>query len=309
MESQIRWAGVFSATTTPFTGPRTGEVDFDLLTRHVIWQVDNGVQGLMANGSLGSGRLTSLQQKAAIARAIFDAVGGRVPVVGTIYQASTAEALELAALYRDIGMKAAMLLPPKDAATLSFDQVMHYLHEVIDGCGLEVMFYQNPAYLALTAEQIASLAKRHANLMAVKDSSGRCGFLTALSLACPRLALFHGLDTMVMEPGAHGWVSGLTCFAPRQAVDLWTDGNPETRLAQFRRLYPLLALDIRPGAGFIEAITAAQRAIGFSTHLCEPYDWPADRTDVESLASSLIGVEVPQTTRASGPGPMDEDGK
>ena len=287
---QPTWSGVYSAVTTPF---RNGGAAVDYLSfpNHLRWQVGAGVVGIITAGSLGSGRLLSADEKVLLVAHAKQAFAGRtpaVPVIGTIYESSTAAALDVLHGYAREGADGVMLLPPRDAASCRWDAVQCYLDAVLGATDLEVMLYSNPAYREFTPEQIAALAMRHPNLKAVKDSSGRCWQITAIKLAAPQLHCFHGLDTMVCEPGADGWVSGMTNFAPGEATVLWSKCALGRGGSDFKRLYPLLALDTRPGPGFIEAITAAQGWAGFPTTLRPPYMVPDDEAEIRELCERIM---------------------
>src|SRR5262249_57880385 len=104
-----------------------------------------------------------------------------VPVVGAIAAASTQEAVRLARGAERAGCSGLMVLPPYIYSTDAREMTAH-VSAVIDATGVPCMLYNNPpAYKTdyLPAD-VAALAARHANLAAVKESSGDVRRVTAI---------------------------------------------------------------------------------------------------------------------------------
>jgi hypothetical protein len=55
-DDRMQWTGVISAMTTAFKPDES--VDHDFVARHARWQIENGVDGIVALGSLGDRTLT-----------------------------------------------------------------------------------------------------------------------------------------------------------------------------------------------------------------------------------------------------------
>jgi len=61
-----RWSGVFTAATTKFTP--AGSLDHAAIERHLSWQIDCGVDGLVVLGSLGENGVLESEEKQEIIR-------------------------------------------------------------------------------------------------------------------------------------------------------------------------------------------------------------------------------------------------
>jgi dihydrodipicolinate synthase/N-acetylneuraminate lyase len=156
------------------------------------------------------------------------------------------------------------VLPPYVYST--DEREMHaHVSAVIDATPLPCMLYNNPpAYKTdFTPPQIVRLAERHANLVAVKESSGDVRRITALrALAGDRLAIAIGVDDLVVEAvaaGAVAWVAGLVNAFPRESVALFDHarrGEHERAAALYRWFLPLLRMDTVPK--FVQLIKLAQ---------------------------------------------------
>jgi 4-hydroxy-tetrahydrodipicolinate synthase len=139
------------------------------------------------------------------------------------------------------------------------------------------MLYNNPiAYgTDVTPEQARTLAERHANLHALKESSGDVRRVTALRvLVGDRLRLFVGMDDAVVESvpaGAVGWIAGLVNALPTESVALLEHARAG-RQDQARRLYdwflPLLRLDTVPK--FVQLIKLVQQEVGRGSERVRP---------------------------------------
>src|SRR5215471_15885631 len=89
----MKWTGVMPALTTAFDEDLN--VDHSFLARHARWQMENGVSGLVALGSLGEAATLRLEEKLAIIETLVSSVQGKVPVVAAISALSTDEAVSL----------------------------------------------------------------------------------------------------------------------------------------------------------------------------------------------------------------------
>ena len=261
----MEWKGVLSAITTPFKADYS--VDHAFLAEHAKWQIDNGVDGIVALGSLGEAATLALEEKVAILKTLSGALGGK-PLVAGIASLSTQEAVSLARAAQEAGCAGLMVLPPYVYST-DWREMKAHVAAVIGATKLSCMLYNNPpAYKTdFLAPQIAELAAEHANLRAVKESSGDARRVTALKTLCgDRVAVFAGLDDMILEgvrAGAVGWIAGLVNALPRETMTLFraaTRGEHEKADALYRWFLPLLRMDVLPK--FVQLIKLAQQEAG-----------------------------------------------
>jgi 4-hydroxy-tetrahydrodipicolinate synthase len=286
-----RWSGVFPAITTPFLPDLT--VDHDFLAAHVAWLVDSGCDGIVALGSLGEGATLTYDEKVAILRTCVAAVGDRVPVVAAISGLSTAECVSLARDAAAAGCTGLMVLPPY-VYKGSWHEMRTHFGAVIGATPLSCMLYNNPiAYgTDVTAPQLAELADAHANLHAVKESSGDVRRVSAtIERLGDRLAVFAGLDDMIVEAiavGATGWVAGLVNALPAESVAvvrLAREGKMRDALALYHWFLPLLRLDTLPD--FVQRIKLVQEELGTGSARVRPPRLELDG-DVAGATRALV---------------------
>jgi dihydrodipicolinate synthase/N-acetylneuraminate lyase len=140
---------------------------------------------------------------------------------------------------------------------------------VIGATSLSCMLYNNPiAYgTDVTPDQLAELADAHANLHAVKESSGDVRRVTAVRERLhDRLAIFAGMDDMILESipmGAVGWIAGLVNAFPVESVrvfELGRAGKFDEAFELYEWFLPLLRLDTVPK--FVQLIKLVQERVG-----------------------------------------------
>ncbi|MEO8623719.1 MAG: dihydrodipicolinate synthase family protein, partial [bacterium] len=147
----------------------------------------------------------------------------------------------------------------------------HY-SAVIGATNLSCMLYNNPiAYgTDVTPDQLSELADMHANLHAVKESSGDVRRVTHVRARLgTRLNIFAGMDDMILESvpmGAVGWIAGLVNAFPAESVrvyELARDGKIDEARALYDWFLPLLRLDTVPK--FVQLIKLVQEEVGHGT--------------------------------------------
>ena len=270
----MKWQGVFPAITTPFREDLS--LDLDFLSRHLEAMLAAGCAGFVPLGSLGESATLTLPEKGAVLEVCRKTLGGRAALVAGIAALSTAEAVATARLAAEKGCDGLMVLPPYVYRPDRRETAAHF-SAVIGATGLPCMLYNNPiAYgTDVSAEELAGLAGRHTNLVAVKESSGdvrRIGAIRAELDA--RLAIFVGVDDLIVEgvaAGAVGWIAGLVNALPAESVrlfDLAVAGKSAEARALYEWFLPLLRLDVVPK--FVQLIKLAQQECGMGSERVRP---------------------------------------
>lgn len=265
----MNWKGVIPAITTNLKADLS--VDHAALAAHCHWLIGSGCSGVVCGGSLGEAATLTFEEKIAIVRTAVEAVGERAPVVLGIAALSTMEAVALARAAFDAGAAGLMVLPPY-VYTGDWREMKAHVSAVIAATPLSCMLYNNPvAYKTdFLPEQIAELAAEHANLHAVKESSGDVRRITAIRAVCGRrLDVLVGMDDAIVEgvhAGAVGWIAGLVNAFPEESVALFdyaSRGDKARATALYTWFLPLLKLDTVPK--FVQLIKWVQAEVGRGT--------------------------------------------
>jgi 4-hydroxy-tetrahydrodipicolinate synthase len=195
-----------------------------------------------------------------------------------------------------------MVLPPYVYSTDEREMRAH-VSAVIEATRLPCMLYNNPpAYKTdFTPPQIVRLAERHANLAAVKESSGDVRRITALrALAGDRIAIAIGVDDLVVEAvaaGAVAWVAGLVNAFPRESVALFElvrRGEAERAAALYRWFLPLLRMDTVPK--FVQLIKLCQERVNMGSARVRP---PRLTLEGAELAEAEAAIRTALERRAA----------
>jgi 4-hydroxy-tetrahydrodipicolinate synthase len=278
----MNWEGVYPAVTTPFREDLT--VDLAFFAGHLDAMREAGCRGFVPLGSLGEGATLSPSEKEEVlreARRTLDG-GSRARLVAGIAALSTAEAVATARMAERIGCDGLMVLPPYVYRPDRRETAAHF-DAVIGATSLPCMLYNNPiAYgTDVSAEELAQLAERHANLEAVKESSGDVRRVTAIRAQLgDRLAVFMGVDDLIVEgaaAGAVGWIAGLVNALPRESVRLFEMRKDAAARELYAWFLPLLRLDVVPK--FVQLIKLVQQECGIGSERVRPPRLPLAGTE------------------------------
>jgi len=263
--SSIEWRGVFPALTTKFTA--ADGLDWAAMEKHLAFQLDAGVHGLIILGSLGENAVLSPEEKLEMVRFFARCDRRGKPLVACIAESSTRNAKAFARSAAEAGAEGFMLLPPMRYAS-DRRETLAYLQEVAAASDRPIMLYNNPlAYgTDLLPSDFARLAE-NPRFEAIKESAADTRrFPEIRRLVGDRFALFCGVDDLAYECfalGAVGWVAGLVAAFPRETVRLW-ELCEAGRWNEARNLYewflPLLHLDIGPR--FVQQIKLVEALMG-----------------------------------------------
>ncbi len=267
MSKSIAWSGVFPALTTKFTSDQ--ELDLPALKRHIAFQREAEVDGLIVLGSLGENGTLDASEKEAVIRTTLEAAGP-LPVVVTLAERSTRAACRFAERAADLGAAGLMLLPPMQYPSEP-RETMAYLRAVARATDLPIMLYNNPlAYRTdLTVNILEALADEP-RFQALKESCGDVRRITDLhNRLGNRYAIFTGVDDLALESlmlGAVGWVAGLVVAFPKETVALYRlikAGKVEEAVELYRWFMPLLHLDVSDR--FVQNIKLVEQLVGVGT--------------------------------------------
>jgi len=288
----MNWKGVIPAITTNLKADLS--VDHEALAAHCRWMIESGCTGIVCCGSLGEAQTLTFEEKIAVLRTAVAAAEGRAPVALGIASLSTIEAVAMARAAEETGAQGLMVLPPY-VYTSDWREMKAYVGTVIAATKLSCMLYNNPpAYKTdFLPAQIAELAAEHANLHAVKESSGDVRRVTAIRAAVGRrLTILVGMDDAIVEgvyAGAEGWIAGLVNAFPDESVllfDFASRGDKARAAVLYAWFLPLLRLDTVPK--FVQLIKWVQAELGRGTPFVRPPRLELAGPDLEMAKAVLV---------------------
>jgi 4-hydroxy-tetrahydrodipicolinate synthase len=265
--------GVHAAITTPFDAQL--QVDEPALTREVCRLIDEGIHGIVANGTVGEAGSLSQAERRSTVEITVAAAAGRVPVCAGISAGTAAQAVAYARDAEQAGAEGLMCLPPL-LYRADRRELREFFATVAGASELPIMIYNNPEASGtdLAPELLAELAAQIPTIKAFKETSGDARRIAELVNRCPEVDVMVGGDDWALEgfcAGAGGWISGVAVVVPGAAVRLW-ELCQAGELAAAREVYadllPLAHLDMTPK--LVQYFKAALDELGLDGGPCRP---------------------------------------
>ena len=244
--SQPRFGRMIPAMVTPFDENR--ELDLDKVQALAVRLVDGGSDSLIINGTTGESPTVFYPQKIDLFRAVVEAVGDRVPVIANVGDNCTADTVSFAREVAGLGVDGFMCVvpyynkPPQEG-------IYQHFRTIANAVELPIILYNIPGRCVVNMEAETTLRLAHdcANVVAVKEASGKMDQIKAIIDAAPEgFAVYSGDDAVtfdIMKLGGTGVISTIGNVAParmKEIVDLCAAGDWEAAAAANEALMPLM---------------------------------------------------------------------
>ena len=267
MRKNTIFKGMATAMATPMT--ETG-VDYEALGRLIDFQLENGINALVAVGTTGESATLTPQERNEVIRFTVERVNGRVPVIAGTGTNNTLHAVEFSKTACSIGADALLVVTPYYNYNKSLDSglLAHY-RTIADCVDRPIILYNVPSrtgcnMLPSTIEKLAE----HPNIAGVKEASGNMSQVVELFARCgDKLDIYSGEDALtvpILSMGGKGTISVLSNVIPGQSAAM-TDAFFAGRVdeaAQMQCRYLPLIKDLFCEANPIP-VKAAISAMGF----------------------------------------------
>lgn len=219
MRKTTIFKGMATAMVTPMTA--TG-VDYEALGRFIDFQLDSGINALVAVGTTGESATLSPQERNEVIRFTVDRVNGRVPVIAGTGTNNTAHAISYTESACAIGADAVLVVTPYYNKATQAGLIAHF-SAIADKSDKPVILYNVPSRTGcnLLPATVAELSK-HPNISAIKEASGNMAQIVEIFARCgDSIDVYSGEDAItipMMAMGAKGAISVLSNVAPAQSV-------------------------------------------------------------------------------------------
>jgi 4-hydroxy-tetrahydrodipicolinate synthase len=204
--------GCGTAIVTPFRAD--GSIDEAALIALVNWQINSGIDFLVACGSTGEAATLDEDEWLMAVCIVAEAAAGRVPVWAGCTHNSTRTLLRYASRLRQIrGIDAVLSANPYYNKPSQEGQFQHFLALAKTVAPLPAVIYNIPGRTGvnLDPETVLRLAEAAPNIQAIKESSGKLPQIAQLVHIMPRgFKIFSGDDNLGLASigvGAHGLIS------------------------------------------------------------------------------------------------------
>lgn len=234
--------GSMTALVTPF---RSGEVDWAALDRLVDRQIEAGTDWLVPLGTTGESPTLTETERGRVLDAVIARASGRCPVMAGTGSNNTAKAVEWTRRAASAGAAAALVVAPYYNRPMPEGMFRHYA-TIAEAVDFPLVLYNVPARtgIDLPIDVVVRLRQRYANIVAIKDATGRVENVTELRMRCD-MAVLCGDDALTwpfMALGAAGVISVLANLVPKLMKSLVTEGqrrDVETARQTHQRIYDL----------------------------------------------------------------------
>lgn len=166
-----RLGTILTAMVTPFD--ESGELDLREAQRLTRWLIERGNDGLVVAGSTGEGQTLDPSERVALWRAVKEAAGNDAVVVANAGTNSTRESVAAVQEAASAGADAILAVVPYYNKPTQSGMLAHF-GAIAQSTALPVVVYNIPGRTAanMLPETLFELARRHSNLVGVKESSG-----------------------------------------------------------------------------------------------------------------------------------------
>lgn len=287
--------GCGTALVTPFRAD--GSIDEQPLYDLARWQVESGIDWLVACGTTAETPTLDEQEWLQVIRIVAEAAGGRVPVwAGCTHNATRQAVAKARAASRVPGVTAILSANPYYNKPTQEGQYEHF-KAVAMAVNLPVVLYNIPSRSGANLEPTTALRLMEAapNIEAIKESSGSMVQITELITRAPRnFRVYSGDDTMAMGTlgvGGAGLISVVSNLIPGDMAEMvraalagdWPAARRLNR--KYFRLMQGIFKESSPGP--VKAILAMMGKIDENYRLPLVPVQPATRAFLEKMAGEL----------------------
>lgn len=191
MKPQFRGTGV--AVITPFLPD--GKVDFDALEKIIEYQIEGGIDYLVALGTTGEAITLTSEECLSVLNFTKKIVRGRVPIVAGLFGRNDTNALVERIKSFDFEGFAGILSSSPSYNKPTQEGIFQHYMKIAEVSPLPIIIYNVPGRTAsnVNAETLVRLAKASEKFVAVKDASGD---------------LIQGMKTIKNKPAHFSVLSG-----------------------------------------------------------------------------------------------------
>lgn len=169
MENSRAWKGYWPASVTPFG--KDGSLDTVAWRELLDLYKEQGVHGVLVNGSSGEWFAQSTSERKTVAEIAVEQAAGAYPVVIGCSQFTPDAVIELAAHAASVGADGVLFTPPPYAAPTELE-ILHFYQRVASSVDIPIMAYNWPRGTAvdMSTDLIGQLIEIP-TVVSVKDST------------------------------------------------------------------------------------------------------------------------------------------
>lgn len=245
--------GAFTALITPF---KNGQIDFESLEKLIQFQLKNGVDGFVINGTTAESPTLEKSEVSELFKFARKVSGPNIPLIVGTGSNSTAQTMKDSRQAQEMGADAVLVVVPYYNKPPQRGLEAHF-KAVAESISIPVILYNVPGrtITSLESQTISNLAKIE-NITSIKEASGKIDFANEIIKSVDEnFILLSGDDGTYVEflaAGGHGVISVATHVIPKQMVQwkAWAQAGELDKaredIKKYSRLIDLLFIEANP---------------------------------------------------------------
>ena len=216
---------IFKGFGTALVTPMTPHgVDYDALARLIDFQIEEGINALVAVGTTGESATLSPEERKEVIRFTVKRADGRVPVVAGVGTNNTEHVIDFTKSACDDGADGLLAVTPYYNKATQRGLIAHYT-AVADVATKPLIVYNVPSRTGCNIlPDTLNILADHPMIAAVKEASGNMAQVVEIFQKCgDRLDVYSGEDGLVvpiMSMGGIGCISVLSNVVPKRSVEM-----------------------------------------------------------------------------------------
>lgn len=290
------FTGCGVAIATPFKAD--GSVDFEAYRNLINWQIDQGIDAIIACGTSGEASTLDDDEHVETIRFCVDTAAGRVPVIGGAGSNDTRHGINLAKRIEAAGVDGLLLVTPYYNKCSQQGLIEHYT-ATADAVSIPCLLYSVPGRTGvnIAPATVVELAK-HPNIAGIKEASGDIAQVAEICRLVPDdFAVYSGNDDMVvplLSLGGIGYISVIANIMPKESVEMahsFLEGNIERARELQLSMKPIIDsmfADVNPIPVKVALAKMGMMELNFRLPLCPPTTEIDQRIETEMKKMGLI---------------------
>jgi len=239
--NSVNWKGYIPAITTPFL--ENGEIDWEGWEKLLSWLIDEGMHGLVINGTTGEWFSQSVDEQKELFKRTAELVQGKIPVIAGCTAYTPGQVVDLAKTALDVGLSG-ILVAPSPYIVPNHEEIVEHYRFISDHVEIPICIYNWPrgTNVDLTTETVVELSKIK-NVVAIKNSTPDMNNFISTFFAVKEEIRYFGFPmnelgvSLIVEHGGDGTMGAgavLGADHPNFYNYLW-NGDIETALKYGKR--------------------------------------------------------------------------
>lgn len=264
------FTGTATALVTPFGN---NGVDYNMMERIILRQLDAGIKALVLCGTTGESPTLSDEEKREIFSFCKSLVGNRALLIAGTGSNDTRHACALSETAENAGMDALLVVTPYYNKSNAKGLVAHY-REISENVSIPIILYNVPSRTGVNIPiEVYQELSESENFIGVKEASGSLQTALDIRLSCPKdFYIWSGNDDLtvpLMSIGAQGVISVASNVAPTEVKTMTNaalSGDFKHAARMQMELMPLIKAlfsDVNP-----IPVKQAMKEIGFDCGKC-----------------------------------------